>query len=237
MVLDVKAMGWAAQNGIDTAKLKAAKVPIYGKWYYPELPARTRLVNLETGEQAAFPEPMVAGEAAWVRLRDLRRAGLGGFEPLDPNAPDADADLDADVPDISDVRAAASASAEPLEPLLAVSRPYYPGYQSTDAGGGHGPVSVPTAALALRDDGDAETSLAADEQRERERVDLAVAADFPRPTIAPLLVGVGGAITLLGLVVHPLVSLVGLAWVAAGAVAWYRVRQVEGASHRRRGYA
>ena len=38
MVLDVKALTWAAQHNIDTAKLKAAKVPIYGKWYFPEIP-------------------------------------------------------------------------------------------------------------------------------------------------------------------------------------------------------
>lgn len=235
MVLDVKAMGWAAQNGIDTAKLKAARVPIYGKWYYPELPAKTRLVNLESGEQATFPVPMVAGEAAWVRVRDLRRAGLGGFEPLDPNAPDADTDVD--VPDIADIRAAASASAETLEPLLAVSRPYYPGYRPSDAGDTDGPTSAHTTALALRDGEDAETSLAADGWPEHEVGDPTRLADFPRPTIAPLLVGIGIAIALLGLVLHPLVMLVGLAWIAAGSVAWLRVRQVEGARHRRRRYA
>ena len=50
MVLDAKALTWAAKNDIDTAKLKKAKVPIYGKWYFPEIPPHVALVNLETGE-------------------------------------------------------------------------------------------------------------------------------------------------------------------------------------------
>src|SRR3982074_453347 len=76
MVLDAKALTWAAKNDIDTAKLKAAKVPIYGKWYFPEIPAGVPLVNLESGEQQIFPERMVAGEGIYVPAADLVRAGL-----------------------------------------------------------------------------------------------------------------------------------------------------------------
>ena len=76
MVLDAKALTWAATNEIDTAKLKAAKVPIYGKWYFPEIPADIPLVNLETGEQQVFPERMVAGEVIYVPAADLQRVGL-----------------------------------------------------------------------------------------------------------------------------------------------------------------
>jgi hypothetical protein len=76
MVLDAKALTWAAKNDIDTAKLKAAKVPIYGKWYFPEIPPSVPLVNLETGEQEVFPERMVAGEVIYVPAADLQRAGL-----------------------------------------------------------------------------------------------------------------------------------------------------------------
>src|ERR1700716_4311798 len=76
MVLDAKALTWAAKNDIDTAKLKKAKVPIYGKWYFPEIPAGVPLVNLETGEQQIFPERMVAGEVIYVPAADLQRAGL-----------------------------------------------------------------------------------------------------------------------------------------------------------------
>src|SRR5438270_10753094 len=75
MVLDAKALTWAAKNDIDTAKLKAAKVPIYGQWYFPEIPAGIALVNLETGEQEVFPERMVAGEVIYVPATDLQRAG------------------------------------------------------------------------------------------------------------------------------------------------------------------
>src|SRR5438874_12352413 len=76
MVLDAKALTWAAKNDIDTAKLKKAKVPIYGKWYFPEIPPGVPLVNLETGEQQVFPERMIAGEVIYVPAADLQRAGL-----------------------------------------------------------------------------------------------------------------------------------------------------------------
>ena len=76
MVLDAKALTWAAQHDIDTAKLKKAKVPIYGKWYFPEIPADVPLVNLETGEQEIFKERMVAGEVIYVPAAELQRAGL-----------------------------------------------------------------------------------------------------------------------------------------------------------------
>src|SRR5215207_2632709 len=76
MVLDAKALTWAASNNIDTAKLKAAKIPIYGKWYFPEIPAEVALVNLETGERQVFPERMLAGEVIYAPEADLRRASL-----------------------------------------------------------------------------------------------------------------------------------------------------------------
>jgi hypothetical protein len=76
MVLDAKALTWAGKNDIDTAKLKKAKVPIYGKWYFPEIPPNVALVNLETGEQQVFPERMLAGEVIYVPAIDLERAGL-----------------------------------------------------------------------------------------------------------------------------------------------------------------
>ena len=81
MVLDAKALTWAAKNDIDTAKLKKAKVPIYGKWYFPEIPAGVPLVNLETGEQQVFPERMVAGEVIYVPAADLQsgRPGARGL--------------------------------------------------------------------------------------------------------------------------------------------------------------
>src|ERR1700687_2862549 len=76
MVLDAKALTWAANNDIDTPKLKKARVPIYGKWYFPEIPAGLVLVNLETGEQQIFPEGMLAGEVIYVPAEELSRAGL-----------------------------------------------------------------------------------------------------------------------------------------------------------------
>jgi hypothetical protein len=115
MVLDAKALTWAAKNNIDTAKLKAAKVPIYGKWYFPEIPAGVPLVNLETGEQQIFPERMVAGEVIYVPSADLLRATLSpeGFSVLDVSEGPGAA-----------TRALRTAAPEPL---LAMSRP--PGFQ------------------------------------------------------------------------------------------------------------
>ena len=79
MVLDAKAMEWAAANGIDTAKLKAAKVPIYGKWYFPEIPSGVPMVNLKTGEVQSFGPGLRAGEILFVARADLRRAKLGPY--------------------------------------------------------------------------------------------------------------------------------------------------------------
>jgi hypothetical protein len=116
MVLDAKALTWAAQNNIDTAKLKAAKVPIYGKWYFPEIPAGLALVNLETGEQEVFPERMVAGEVIYVPAVDLLRARLTpeGFSvrELTPGVEGASRGLRVIAP----------------EPLLAMARP--PGFEA-----------------------------------------------------------------------------------------------------------
>jgi hypothetical protein len=93
VVLDAKAMEWAAANGIDTAKLKAAKVPVYGKWYFPEIPAGVPLVNLKSGEIQTFGPGLRAGEVLFVARADLRRARLGPYaegaaaESLDETAP------------------------------------------------------------------------------------------------------------------------------------------------------
>jgi hypothetical protein len=114
MVLDAKALTWAAANDIDTAKLKKARVPIFGKWYFPEIPAGLPLVSLETGEQQVFPERMVAGEVIYVPAADLARAGLApqGFSVME-------------TPDASEGQPASAGAlvAVAPEPLLAMARP------------------------------------------------------------------------------------------------------------------
>src|SRR6266487_3224415 len=119
MVLDAKALTWAAKNDIDTAKLKKARIPIYGKWYFPEIPPNVPLINLETGEQESFPKRMVAGEVIYVPATDLLRAGLApsDFAVMDVPPPPA--------PEI-DTRAI---RAVPPEPLVAMARP--PGMPQT----------------------------------------------------------------------------------------------------------
>ena len=113
MVLDAKALSWAAKNDIDTAKLKKARLPIYGKWYFPEIPPNVPLVNLQTGEQEIFPERMVAGEVIFVPSAELVAAGLApeGFSVMRPPlSPEEE-------PTTRAIRAIAP------EPLVAMARP------------------------------------------------------------------------------------------------------------------
>src|SRR5262252_3896525 len=113
MVLDAKALTWAAKNEIDTPKLKKAKVPIYGKWYFPEIPPHVALTNLETGEQEVFAERMIAGEVIYVPSADLQRAGLA---PADFTIMEVAPPLMAEGT-TRDIRAL------PPEPLIAMARP------------------------------------------------------------------------------------------------------------------
>lgn len=89
MVLDSKAMDWASQQGLDSAALKKAKVPIYGKWYFPDLPGDEPLVNLSTGAIETFPPGYRAGAVLYVKEEDLKRAGLGPYKAATPAAPAA----------------------------------------------------------------------------------------------------------------------------------------------------
>src|SRR6476620_9669979 len=106
MVLDSKQMDWASREGLDTAALKRAKVPIYGKWYFPDLPANEPVVNLSTGEIETFPPGYRAGAVLYVKQSDLQRAGLGPYKPAAPAAPAATA-------------APAAAPAEPVAAAVA----------------------------------------------------------------------------------------------------------------------
>lgn len=114
MVLDAKALTWAAKHDIDTAKLKRAKVPIFGKWYFPEIPANVPLTNLETGEQQVFPERMIAGEVIYVPSSELVRAGL---------APADFAVAEVAPPPMAPEDARRAIRALPPEPLIAMARP------------------------------------------------------------------------------------------------------------------
>src|SRR5689334_17726539 len=116
MVLDAKALTWAAKNDIDTAKLKKAKVPIYGKWYFPEIPPNVPLVNLETGDQESFPERMIAGEVIYVPVSDLIAAGLA------PGGLSVTSAAEAGTPTVAEPEARAI-RAVPPEPLIAMVRP------------------------------------------------------------------------------------------------------------------
>jgi hypothetical protein len=87
MVLNVKAMEWAAGFGLDTAKLKSAKVKVFGKWYYPDLPVNQRLINLQTGETETFKDQLRAGTVLYVLEDELKTAKLGPFaEPAPEKA-------------------------------------------------------------------------------------------------------------------------------------------------------
>jgi len=73
-------MDWGGRQGLDSAALKRAKVPIYGKWYFPDLPANEPLVNLSTGEIETFPPGYRAGAVLYVKEADLKKAGLGPYK-------------------------------------------------------------------------------------------------------------------------------------------------------------
>lgn len=191
MVLDAKALTWAAKNDIDTPKLKKAKVPIYGKWYFPEIPPGIPLINLETGEQQVFPERMVAGEVIYVPAADLQRVGL---------APEGFA--------VMNVSAAAAPGSRALqtvapEPLLAMARPVG--------------LPRPTAMVAV----DGQQALV-----ESDAAELA-GIHMPSPSIAPLVLGVGFCILLLGAITSPVILVVGALWMLAGAIGWIRIGLLE----------
>jgi hypothetical protein len=191
MVLDAKALTWAAKNDIDTAKLKKAKIPIYGKWYFPEIPPGLPLVNLETGEQQVFPERMVAGEVIYVPAADLQRVGLApaGFAIMDVS--------EGVGPTSRALRAIAP------EPLLAMARP----------------VGLPRSTAIVAVDG--EHALV-----EEDAADLA-GIHMPSPSIAPLVLGVGFCILLLGAITSPVILIVGALWMLAGAIGWIRIGLLE----------
>jgi hypothetical protein len=191
MVLDAKALTWAAQNNIETAKLKAAKVPIYGKWYFPEIPPGVPLVNLETGEQQVFPERMVAGEVIYVPAADLQRAGL---------VPEGFSITDVSAEGVGTTRALRTLAPEPL---LAIARP--PGLQRS------------TALVPL----DGQQALVAEDTAAPAGIHL------PRPSIAPFVLGVGFCIFLLGAITSPVILVVGLLWMLAGAIGWIRIGLLE----------
>jgi hypothetical protein len=191
MVLDAKALTWAARHNIDTAKLKAAKVPIYGKWYFPEIPPGVPLVNLETGEQEVFPERMVAGEVIYVPAADLQRAALGpeGFSVMDLSPVEGGTPTRA-------LRTVAP------EPLLAMARP--PGY-------GLGTDLSPVVA----------------NQQVDRKEPLPAGVHLPSPSISPFVLGIGFCIVALGAITNPIILVVGLLWMLAGAVTWIRLGLLE----------
>ncbi len=191
MVLDAKALSWAAKNNIDTAKLKAAKVPIYGKWYFPEIPPGVPLVNLETGEQEVFPERMVAGEVIFVPAADLQRVGLApeGFSVMT-------------TPFSVEPPTRALTAIAP-EPLVAMARP----------------VGLPRETPAIELDG--EQALVPQEPAELAGIHM------PSHSIAPFVLGLGFCIAVLGIITHPIILVVGLLWMLAGAIAWIRIGLLE----------
>ena len=121
MVLDAKAMEWANENGIDTAKLRAAKLPIYGKWYFPDIPANVPMINLRTGEIQSFSGGLRAGEILYVTRADLRRARLGPYASLAEVSPPVVAAVEpaapAEVAPVATSRAEETETVETDEPV------------------------------------------------------------------------------------------------------------------------
>jgi len=194
MVLDAKALTWAAKNDIDTAKLKKAKVPIYGKWYFPEIPPNVALVNLETGEQESFRERMIAGEVMFVPAAELVRAGLASadFTPMD---------LPGTVV-LVEPESRAMRTIAP-EPLLAMARP--PG--------------LPREVAVVETDPDAD--LATDYPDELHGIHM------PSASVSPFVLALGFCLAFAGLIINPIIVVVGLLWMLVGAIVWIRIGLLE----------
>jgi hypothetical protein len=194
MVLDAKALTWAAKNDIDTAKLKKARVPIYGKWYFPEIPPNVALVNLETGDQESFPQRMIAGEVIYVPAAELMRAGLAPADFTLMNTPSSVMFVE---PETRAIRAVSP------EPLVAMSRP--PG--------------LPLEMATVETDPDAELETQFPPELE--------GLHMPRASVAPFVLGLGFCMALLGLITSLIIVVVGLLWMAVGAIVWIRIGLLE----------
>jgi hypothetical protein len=134
-------------------------------------------------------------------------------------APEADlrrADLlPADFPEPEPEELAPHAAGELLvpapEPLLAVARP----------------VGAPTAQAIVPYE--AEDEIDAEDDPEQ-----VAGIHMPLASISPLVLGLGFCIAMLGLISSPLIILVGLLWMLAGAIGWVRIGMLElGAAHAR----
>lgn len=150
MVLDSKQMDWASREGLDTASLKRAKVPIFGKWYFPDLPANEPLVNLSTGQTETFPSGYRAGAVLYVKEADLKRAGIGPYKGAAAPAP---ATAAAPAKEPAAVAVAAAPAAAPPRPAPAPAAHAAPAHVAPAAhaapshGDGHGPAVGAHAAV------------------------------------------------------------------------------------------
>jgi cytochrome c oxidase subunit 4 len=154
MVLDSKQMDWAGREGLDTAALKRAKVPIFGKWYFPDLPANEPLVNLSTGQTETFPAGYRAGAVLYVREADLKRAGIGPYKaaaapaPAPAPAQEPAAVVVAAAPAAAPPRTAPAAHAAPVAPA-APAQPAPVAHAAPAHGGGHGAPVIGAHAAAV----------------------------------------------------------------------------------------
>jgi len=131
MVLDSRAMDWAGRQGLDSASLKRAKVPIYGKWYFPDLPADEPLINLSTGETETFPPGYRAGAVLYVKEADLKQAGLGPYKAAAPAPVARAAAAPAEAAEPAVVAVAASPAAAPAVPAGAAMGATHEGEATT----------------------------------------------------------------------------------------------------------
>ncbi len=176
MVLDLKAFDWAAANNLDTAALKKAKIPIYGKWYFPDLPAGVPLINLQTGAIETFGAGYRAGAVLYVKEDDLHRAGLGPYKDKPPAVPTEEGAASA---------APAPSTAEAQAESVAAASPAGPVGERPRAAEAERPASVFTGDRPIDDRPTTERTLGTD--------DLAVAgtAASVRPSASPTMPSVG----------------------------------------------
>jgi hypothetical protein len=90
------------------------------------------------------------------------------------------------------------------EPLLAMARP----------------VGLPRSTAIVRVDG--QQALVEEDAAELAGIHM------PSPSIAPLVLGVGFCILVLGAITSPVILVVGALWMLAGAIGWIRIGLLEG---------
>ena len=194
MVLDAKALTWAAKNNIDTAKLKAAQGADLRQVVLPRDPAR-RAAGQPRDRRAAGVSRAHGRRRSHLRAGGRPAAGRAGARGLLGHGPGARSKA---APPTRALRTVAP------EPLLAMARP--PGYWHRARTWCRSIASQPLVP----------------QEPPRWRASTCPARASRRSCWRS-----ASASSLLGAITNPIILVVGLLWMLAGAIAWIRIGLLE----------